>query len=42
MSNLARKKKMKVKKRDAMKPFFVLLTLNTAVLVTWTEVNPLG
>jgi len=41
MANLARSKKMRVKRRDAMKPYGILLMLNTIVLVIWTEVDPL-
>ncbi|KAL7547884.1 hypothetical protein ACHAWF_011155 [Thalassiosira exigua] len=33
--------RMKVKVKDAMRPFFVVWGLNTIVLVSWTKVDPL-
>jgi len=41
MDYAARSKRMKVKVKDALRPWFVLLILNTIVLVTWTEVDPM-
>jgi len=41
MANVAERRKMKVKVTDALKPFIVLFTINTIVLVTWTELDPL-
>lgn len=41
MANAANRKKMKVKVEDAMKPFVVLFIMNTAILATWTKLDPL-
>jgi len=41
MANVAVRRKMKVKVTDALKPFIVLFIINTIVLVTWTELDPL-
>lgn len=40
MRNANNRKKMKVQVKDAMKPWFVLMILNTIVLVVWHEVDP--
>lgn len=41
MRNAARNRRMKVNIKDALKPWFVLMMLNTIVLVIWTKVDPL-
>lgn len=41
MANVSRSNKMRVRKKDAMKPFLGLMVLNTIILVVWTEVDPL-